>query len=96
MSHKICDKLIRKEEMQDGENIYSYELFERQGRSVYNFGLSLYSISISMTDKNGRASRARASDLFSKLNDANAFFDKMVRNLATPIDLQYVIEDELN
>jgi hypothetical protein len=49
-----------------------------------------------MTDKNGRASRARASDLFSKLNEANAFFDKMVRNLATPIDLQYVIEDELN
>ena len=39
--------------------------------------------------------RSDANDLFSDLSRASGFFDKIVDNLATPIDLAYIVEDEM-
>ena len=95
MNYKVCDKLIRKEERQDGENIYSYELLMREGDTVADFRLPLYSIRVDMTDKYGHKRQANARDVFSSIDKAIDFFDKIVRNLATPIDLAYILEDEM-
>ena len=42
----------------------------------------------------GKRWNAKTRELFSEGNKAKAFFDKLVRNLATPIDLAYIVEDE--
>ena len=44
--------------------------------------------------KCGKTTTARSGELFSEEKKALAFFEKLVRNLATPIDLAYIVEDE--
>ena len=48
-----------------------------------------------MTDIDGKKTEATAKDLFADVGKALVFYDRMVQNLATPIDLPYIIEDEL-
>ena len=95
MSKQMNEKIIRQEEIESGKYCYRYELTERRGRRMADFGVRLYSVTVSMTDENGRVKRSEATDLFSSKRKATEFFDKIVRNLATPIDLKYVIEDEI-
>lgn len=95
MSNKVCDRVIRREERQDTGYVYSYELIERKGDTTVDFGVSLYSIKVNMTDGEGKTRKSEARDVFSSKEKAVAFFDKIVRNLATPIDLKYIIEDEM-
>ena len=87
--------VIKKEEIADGGYSYTYELLLRRGVRTADFGLPLYSIKISMTDPSGNTSQREANDVFANSNQATQFFDKLVRNLATPIDLCYVVEDEV-
>lgn len=95
MSEKLCDRVLRKEERFDEGNSYSYELVVREGETVADFRLPLYSIRVDMTDTEGNRRQADARDVFSNAEKAIAFFDKIVRNLATPIDLAYILEDEM-
>ena len=95
MNKSTNEKLIRKEEIKENDYCYSYELIESRGRRMADFGMRLYSITVSMTFPDGNIKRGEARDLFSSKIKALEFFDKMVRNLATPIDLKYVIEDEI-
>ena len=95
MKHKIFNNVILKEEKADGGYSYTYELILREGAKTADFGLSLYSIRISMTDTNGNHSHREATDVFSDRSKAIEFFERLVRNLATPIDLGYVVEDEV-
>ncbi|MBQ8302068.1 MAG: hypothetical protein IJX97_00780 [Clostridia bacterium] len=95
MNKKICERLIRKENRQDGSYTYSYELLMSEGDMVANFRLPLYSVRVKMTDINGEEREASAKDVFSRKSEATAFFEKIVRNLATPIDLAYILEDEM-
>jgi hypothetical protein len=95
MKKKICDKLIRREERRDEGYLYTYELTGREGSCVATWGLPLYSIRITLTDPSGGCREANARDVFSNIEKSKAFFDKLVNNLATPIDLIYVIEDEI-
>ena len=43
----------------------------------------------------GKRSHGRTTELFSDLKKAVRFFEKLVANLATPIDLAYIVEDEM-
>lgn len=95
MSNKVCDRVIRKEEREESGYRYFYELTERQGDSTVDYGVHLYSIKVNMTDSDGKTRRSEAKDVFSSKEKAFAFFDKIVKHLATPIDLKYIIEDEL-
>lgn len=95
MGYKICDKLIKHEERVDEGNHYSYDLLMREGDNVADYRLPLYSIRVDMTDTHGYRREANARDIFSNSEKAIAFFDKIVRNLATPIDLAYILEDEM-
>lgn len=90
-----CYNVVKKEDKQEGGYSYTYELLLRRGVKTADFGLPLYSVRISMTDLNGKKSFREATDLFADDIQATEFFDRLVRNLATPIDLGYVVEDEV-
>ncbi len=95
MNKQTLEKIIRSEERVSQGFCYSYELIERKGKHMADFGVRLYSIRVKMTDGDGRVRKEEAKDIFSSKEKALLFFDKIVRNLATPIDLKYVIEDEI-
>ncbi len=95
MKQGLCDRLITREERASEGRLYTYELTMRRGERTADWQLPLYSIKIKMTDKDGRSSQREARDLFTCGERAREFFDKLVNNLATPIDLGYVVEDEI-
>ncbi len=95
MKHRYSKRLVRREEITDEGNRYSYELTVREGNTTADWRLPLYSIKIRMTDINGKNFEASAKDVFANESCAMEFFEKILRNLATPIDLAYIVEDEL-
>ena len=95
MNQKTLGKLIKQEDKLKDGYIYSYQLTMREGCSTADWRMPLYSIKVDMTDSEGNKTSSDAKDIFSSLDKAIQLFDKIVRNLATPIDLAYIIEDEL-
>ena len=91
----LVNKVITREERQEAGFFYTYELILGEGKRTADWKLPLYSIRISMTDRQGNTSRREAKDIFTDRDRAVEFFERLVRNLATPIDLGYVIEDEV-
>ena len=87
--------LIRKEVISDDCCSYSYELLMKESYKTSAYKLPLYSIKVGFTDENGVYSEAEVNELFADPGKALLFFDKLVRNLATPIDTAYILEDEL-
>ena len=49
-----------------------------------------------ISDPEGDTTSAETRELFADIGKAVSFFDKLVRNLATPIDLAYIVEDEIS
>lgn len=94
--NKITELLsvIRHDSLSDGENTYRYELIKGYGCTTAAFRLPLFSVRVGMTDKYGQQTVAEASDAFTDERCALRFYEKIVKNLATPIDLAYVLEDE--
>lgn len=90
---KTKDTVIRREERFDGENRYLYELTVSESTSTSSFRLPLYSIRVSMTLADGGSTSAKAKEAFADAGKAILFYEKVVRNLATPIDLAYIMED---
>ena len=92
---KTIDTAIRTERREMNGDIYSYELHKKEGAHTECYGLPLYTINVEMRARDGAVTRAEARDRFLDPGHAICFFEKLVRNLATPIDLPYIIEDEL-
>ena len=92
---KTKDTVIRCEEREDGKNSYKYKLVMRESTRVASYRLPLYSILVEMRQENGTVTSAETREVFADIGRAIIFFDKLVRNLATPIDLAYIVEDEL-
>ena len=90
---KTRDTVIRHDERSDGENQYTYELTVSESVRTASYRLPLYSIHISMTEMDGTSTSAKAKDAFADSGKAILFYEKVVRNLATPIDLAYILED---
>lgn len=86
---------VRCERRQTNDAEYEYILSVRVSERTASFGLQLYSISVTMTTAEGCRSESRLEDVFLSSRAAIAFFDKIVENLATPIDLPFVFEDEM-
>lgn len=88
---------VRDEVRVDGDTVYSYSLTQDERELNLGFGFPLYSIYIKMHDTlTGKTTDASAEELFASEEKALRFFEKLVRNLATPIDLAYVVEDEFS
>ena len=88
--------LLRKETKHDSGKKYEYYLYVKESARVASFGLPLYSVSVSLTDEGGESTNFYASDIFSDGERALLFFERLIENLATPLNLPYIIEDELS
>ena len=92
---KISKIAVKKEEKFENGYTYKYVLNMQESLKVASYKLPLYSISVELTDKNGVKTSAETKEIFADVGKAISFFDTLVRNLATPIDLAYIVEDEL-
>ena len=90
---EINGELIRRDEKSDEFNKYSYELLVRRGNEVANFRLPLYSVRVSMTDAYGNRTVKGLADAFADENRAISFYELAVKNLATPLNLPFILED---
>ena len=95
MKHKHNGTVLLKEERQDEYFLYTYELILREGRRTADWRLPLYSIRVTTVDSFGARNEREAIDVFTDKTKAENLFHKLVRNLATPIELGYVVEDEV-
>ena len=90
-------EIIRTEIREKDGYEYKYDLLLSRGMCVSSFGIPLYSVSVEMKEtNNGKKSKNDTQNLFSDLSKATCFFNKIVDNLATPIDLSYIVEDEFS
>lgn len=88
-------EIIRDEERIDDGLIYRYRLIRTRSLKVASYQMPLYSIEVQLT-KDGAISENSLCEVFSDLGKALVFFDKLVDNLATPIDLPYILEDKIS
>ena len=73
-----------------------YKIHMTPGRMIANYNLELYSISITLTDENGKESFSEVREIFASYRSAERFLRMLSENLATPIELIYIVEDELS
>ncbi len=95
-SSKTTKTAIRTEERIEDGFVYKYILNMEESIRVASYKLPLYSISVKLTDRDGNTTAADTKQIFADLGKAFSFFDMLVRNLATPIDLPYIVEDEIS
>lgn len=93
---KTQTSVIRRELRSDGENNYVYELCVSENKNLASYRIPLYSVHVYMTDSEGQTTSAAAKEAFADAGKAILFYEKVVRALATPIDLVYVLEDEMS
>lgn len=91
----IKDTVIKSETREADGAIYRYSLVMSESNKVASYKLPLYSIEIEMTDPEGQKTSARTRELFADVGKALSFFKKLSENLATPLNLPYIIEDEM-
>ena len=91
----IKEKIIRKEIREADGAQYCYKLVMSESNKVASFKIPLYSIEIEMTDIDGNNTSARTCELFADVGKAISFFKKLYENLATPLNLPYILEDEM-
>ncbi len=89
------ETLIRTDYREDDGNKYTYKLLMRENTKTASFKIPLYSIKLNMTDSDGCETSAGVCDLFADLEKAVRFYERLVKHLATPIDLRYIVEDEI-
>lgn len=87
--------VIRTNSINDDGAIYKYKLYMQESGNVASYKLPLYSIGIEMTDRDGNYTEARVADVFSDIGKALVFYERLVNNLATPLNLPYILEDEM-
>jgi len=92
---KNTSRIIRTKEVKTTDADYTYTLFVNESDKVASYRLPLYSIHIRMIDNEGNETSSTVREIFSDFNKANRFFNRMIDNLATPIDLPYIVEDEI-
>ena len=86
---------VRCEKRQVDGNEYEYTLTVRESNKTASFRLPLYSVQVAMTTANGIRREAELNDAFLSQRTALAFFERIVDNLATPLDLPFVYDDEM-
>jgi hypothetical protein len=91
----IKDTVIRRDVREAEGALYQYSLIVSESNKVASYKLPLYSIEIEMTDADGNVTYARTKELFADVGKAISFFKKICENLATPLNLPYIIEDEM-
>ncbi len=91
----VKETVIKREVRESEGAIYSYALIMSESKKVASYKIPLYSIGVEMIDIDGNETRAQTGDLFADVGKAIVFYHKMIDNLVTPLNLPYIIEDEL-
>ncbi len=91
----IKENVIKQETISTDDATYTYTLRMRESNRVASYKLPLYSVDIEMTDKEGVHTDASTKDIFSDVGKALVFFRRMADNLATPLNLPYILSDEM-
>ena len=91
----IKNSVIKREIREEDGAKYCYSLVVSESNKVASYKLPLYSVEIEMTDKEGNVTNAKTKELFADVGKAISFFRKLCENLATPLNLPYIIEDEM-
>lgn len=92
---RVMQAVIRRTEVEDKEARYKYTLSVCESKRVASYRLPLYSIGIEMTTSDGKHTEVVAKDIFADIGKAVVFYDKIVENRATPLNLHYIIEDDM-
>lgn len=95
-AEKTDEQIIRTETCEADGYRYTYRLFTRESRATASFRLPLYSIRVTLLSPEGKETEAELTDVFADPGRAILFFDHVRENLATPIDLPYIFEDEFH
>ena len=91
----VKDTVIKKDVREADGARYCYTLIMSESNKVASYKLPLYSIEIEMTDAEGNVTNARTKEIFADVGKAISFFKKLSENLATPLNLLYILEDEM-
>ncbi len=91
---KIRETTIRAEERMQNGTVYRYELIMTESNSFSSYKIPLYYIRVQMQRCDGVISASESETLFADLGFATDFFEKLIRSLAAPADLPYIVEDE--
>lgn len=89
------ERAVRVTEARSEGMYYKYTLLVSESEKVASYRLPLYSIRIEMTDDSGRKTQAQTAEIFADLGKATVFYERLVENLATPINLAYIVEDSI-
>ena len=92
---KEKEEIIREERKHKDGITYIYRLYVVHSKRVSSYGIMLYKINIVMIMPDGSSSECDTKEVFSDPGKAFAFYKKLTDNLATPLDLPYIVEDEL-
>ena len=96
MGKTFMKNTVIKSELREADGAkYRYSLIVSESNKVASYKLPLYSVEIEMTDKDGNVTNARTRELFADVGKAISFFRKLSENLATPLNLPYILEDEM-
>ena len=90
---KTTERTVRVSEVSSSGAHYKYTLLVKESDRVASFRLPLYSIRIEMRTADGRTTEAHTGEIFADLGKAVVFYERLVDNLATPINLAYILED---
>lgn len=90
-----AQEIIREDEKSTDDAVYRYSLLVSESKGIASYRLPLYSIKIEMTRADGYHTEACTKELFADIGKAVVFYERMVEHLATPIDLAYIVEDEI-
>ena len=93
---KTKNTSIRTEVREKDGIFYKYELMMRESLDTSSYKIPLYAVSVEMKRESGETTNANTSDLFADVGKAIVFFEKIVDNLATPLNLPYIVEDEIH
>ena len=93
--NEIKEIVMRSEIVIDEGITYTYTLCVRESDRVASYRIPLYSVTVKMVEGDGVETYAEARDAFSDVGKALVFYERIIEHLATPLNLPYVLEDEL-
>ncbi len=88
-------KIIESNHIETSDGSYTYTLYYADSIKTASMGIRLYSISVEFVDREGVRGFAEAKEFFADKRKALEFYNRLVGGLATPLNLPYIIEDEL-
>ena len=86
--------IIRTEIRQADGYEYRYYLSVTNSAKVASYNLPLYSVRVEMIG-NEKHSEHELREIFADSGKAITFFEEIVENLVTPLDLHFILEDKI-